>query len=196
MALGTVRLLVIGGSVAEQTTRKRDRVVGPATRNGQLSSRVIAEIRGIAEILMRGEAIGHTLQATALVNEAWMRIMKRGDLAEATHSEFLQIAAQAMRRVLVDHARAKRAEKRGGNVRRVLLDSAIHFGQPDLDLADLDEAMDRLAALDARQAKVVELRFFGGLTMQEVAESLGVSKRTVESDWTFARAWLRKELES
>lgn len=161
-----------------------------------LWSTVDEEVRAVAEALMRRERPGHTLQATALMNEAFMRVAGRRDLSQLSKSRFLQIAAQAMRRVLVDYARAKRAEKRGGKLRRITLDSALVFGQPDLDLADLDEALERLAALDARQAKIVELRFFGGLTMDEIAESLSVSKRTVEGDWTFARAWLRKELES
>lgn len=167
----------------------------PVSGIARLWSAVDDEIRGLAEALMRRERPHHTLQATALVNEAYLRIVRREDLAHLSRSEFLQAAAQAMRRVLVDHARAKGAGKRGGNLRRIAFDSAIHLGQPDLDLAELDEALERLASLDARQAKVVELRFFGGLTMEEVAESLGVSKRTAESDWTFARAWLRRELE-
>ncbi len=177
---------------------------GAADKNGECSSppgaatlfsTVNEEIRGLAEALMRRERPHHTLQATALVNEAYLRIVGRSDLARMSRSEFLRLAAQAMRRVLVDHARAKGAQKRGGNLRRITLDSALTLGQPDLDLADLDEALERLAAFYAREAQVVELRFFGGLTMEEVAESLGVSKRTVESDWEFARAWLRNELD-
>lgn len=155
---------------------------------------VCEDVRLLAEALMRRERPGHTLQATALMNEAYLRITRRSDVHQVSRIEFLQIAAQAMRRVLVDHARLKLADKRGGKLRKITLDSAVHFGQPDLDLADLDEAMDRLAQLSTRQAKVVEMRFFGGLTMAEVAQALGVSKRTVESDWAFARAWLRQEL--
>lgn len=156
---------------------------------------VAAEVRAIAEAMMRKERIGHTLQATALVSEAYLRLAGRDDFKDTSRTGFLKLAARAMRRTLVDYARAHNAEKRGGGMRRITLDSALSLGQPDLDLADLDEALQRLEVLDKRAADVVELRFFGGLSMEEVAESLGVSKRTVESHWTFARAWLRRELE-
>ncbi len=164
--------------------------------NGQaLWTTVASEVRAIAEALMRRERLDHTLQATALVNEAYLRLVGREALRTTTRTGFLKIASRAMRCVLVDYARAHKAEKRGGGMRRITLDSALYLGQPDLDLADLDEALQRLEAIDAEAAAVVELRFFGGLSMEEVAESRGTSKRTAESHWTFARAWLRRELE-
>ncbi len=152
------------------------------------------ELRRIAQALIHRERPDHTLQATALVNEAYLKLKGRNGFANLPREVFLQVAARAMRRILIDHARRHRTEKRGGKVRTVTLDSAILIRSDHLDLEALDEALHRLAELDPRQARVVELRFFGGLTMEEIAAVLGVSKRTVEGDWTFARAWLRREL--
>ena len=146
---------------------------------------------------MAGERAGHSLQATALVNEAYLRLINARDVAWHDRAHFLAVAARAMRRILVDHARAVQAEKRGGRQFAVSLTEAEGFGtSPDLDLLRVNEALERLAALDPDQARVVELRFFGGLTIEEAAEALRVSHATVERDWKMARAWLRRELDA
>ncbi len=154
-------------------------------------------LRGIADSFMRRERTGHTLQPTALVNEAVLVLMERRDLGQVSQGEYIQIAVQAMRRILIDYARAKKAEKRGGDMRRVSLDSAALVGRPVEalgDILDIEAALTRLDTLNPRQAEVVGLRFYGGLTMDQIAEVLGISKRSAESDWTCARAWLQKEL--
>ncbi len=153
------------------------------------------ELRRIAGGMLRRERAGHTLQPTALVHEAFIRLIgqERAEFAGRTH--FLAICADAMRRVLVDHARHRRRLKRGGQWHRVALqDADRQLGVEDLDLVAFHDALERLRTLDERQARVVELRFFGGMSMHDVAEALGVSKRTAEGDWTHARAWLRQAL--
>ncbi len=159
---------------------------------------VIAELRALAAKYLAGERPGHTLQPTALVHEAFLRLTGSPGVP-ADRSEFIALAATSMRRVLVDHARARRAAKRGGDRRRappLALDgAAAKWDQPQVDLLALDEALEKLAALDPRQARIVELRFFGGLGVEAAAQVLGVSTRTVEADWRMARAWLRRELE-
>jgi len=168
---------------------------GDGAAAARLMPLVYQELRELAERYLSREPRGHTLQPTALVHEAFLRLMDATHLAPNGQTHFLAIAANVMRRVLVEHARARHAAKRGGGQMRVTLDSAMAvLPEPDLDLLALDEALEKLATLDARQARVVELRFFGGLTMDEVAEQLGMSKRTVEDDWALARAWLRREL--
>lgn len=161
----------------------------------QLTPLVYRELRDLAAAFLRQERAGHTLQPTALVHEAYLRLVDATGLGAIDQSHFVAIAARSMRRVLVEHARAKDAEKRGGGARPVQLEThcAIVDG-PDIDLLALDEALTRLEALDPRHARVVELRYFGGLSMEEVAALLAVSKRTVELDWTLARAFLRREL--
>jgi RNA polymerase sigma factor (TIGR02999 family) len=170
---------------------------GEADADAELLPLVYEELRGIARgQLARGRG-GHTLQATALLHEAWMKLgdVGRADPQDRTH--FLAIAARTMRQVLVDHARGKNADKRGGSWERVTLDIALDQLQcRELDLVELDDALQQLAAQDPRKARVVELRFFGGLSMAEVAEVTGMSLRSVEGDWYMARAWLRKELAS
>lgn len=154
---------------------------------------VYGELRAIAASKLRGDG-AHTLQATAVVNEAWIRLA-RGDASWQTRSHFLATAAKAMRHVLVDHARGKRAAKRGGaEAHRVTLVSSAAVGEPELDVLDLDRALERMGAEHERAARVVELKFFGGLTIEEIAETLGVSHMTVSSDWRRARVWLSKEL--
>ncbi len=162
-----------------------------------IDPQTLARLRAIADSFMRHERIGHTLQPTALVNEAVLVLMERRDLGHVTQNEYIQIAVQAMRRILIDYAREKRAEKRGGDMRRVTLDSAVLVGRPDValrDILDIEEAITRLEALNPRQAEVVGLRFYGGLPMDQIAEVLGISKRSAESAWTCARAWLQREL--
>lgn len=160
-----------------------------------LTDLVYDELRKLAAAYMRRERSGHTLQPTALVNEALMELVGGAGVAAKDRSHFFALAASVMRRVLVDHARARSATKRGGGQRRMNLHSGVAI-TPDADVEALalDDALTRLAALDARQARVVELRFFGGLSMEDVAEHLGVSKRTAETDWSMARAWLHREL--
>jgi RNA polymerase sigma factor (TIGR02999 family) len=156
---------------------------------------VYDEFRALARHYLAQERMNHTLQPTALVHEAYLKLVDQTRVDWQGRSHFFAVAAQAMRRILVDHARSRQREKRGGGRPRVTLDEAVALSpQKDEDVLALDEALEKLAALDARQAKVVELRFFGGMSVEEVAEALGVSKRTVEGDWTFARAWLSREL--
>ncbi len=156
---------------------------------------VYEELRGIARGQLARERRDHTLQATALLHEAWMKMGGRAPEAAQDRAHFLAIAARTMRQILVDHARGKGAAKRGSGWDRVTLDIALdQLQRKELDLVALDEAMTQLAAQDARKARVVELRFFGGLAMPEISEVLGVSMRTAEGDWYMARAWLRRAL--
>ncbi len=156
---------------------------------------VYDELRRMAFGYLQGERVAHTLQPTALVNEAYVRLADRARGAWASKASFIAAAATTMRRVLVDHARGRAAQKRGGDRAKVSLIDAVDLTEESpLDFESLDEALKRLAALDPRQAQVVELRFFGGLTVDEAAEVLGVSPRTIEVDWSMARAWLRREL--
>ena len=156
---------------------------------------VYDELRALAGALMRHERDGHTLQPTALANEAFIRLIDQKSIDWKNRAHFFALAAQAMRRVLVDHARARGAIKRGGDRRRIALaeDAAIELDQLD-DLLALDEALHKLAGLSERQARIVELRFFGGLSIEETAELIGVSPRTVKGDWRVSRAWLEREL--
>jgi RNA polymerase sigma factor (TIGR02999 family) len=159
------------------------------------SDSVMAELRSLASRYLAGERPGHTLQPTALVHEAFLRLAGKSGVP-SERSEFIALAATSMRRVLVDHARARRAAKRGGERQRIALDAASPSDErTEVDLLALDECLERLAGLDQRQARIVELRFFGGLGVEAVAAVLSVSPRTVEADWRMARAWLRRELE-
>lgn len=154
------------------------------------------ELKRMARRHMAGERPGQTLQATALVNEAFLRLVDVRRVNWQNRAHFLAMVARLMRRVLVDAARARQADKRGGEMVRVTFDEALAGGHdPASELVMLDEALDSLAALDSRKGKVVELRFFGGLSLDEIAEALGVSAKTVMRDWDFAKAWLQRELE-
>jgi RNA polymerase sigma factor (TIGR02999 family) len=156
---------------------------------------VYDEFRALARHYLSQERMNHTLQPTALVHEAYMKLVDQTRVDWQGKNHFFAVAAQAMRRILVDHARSRQRDKRGGGRARVALDEACALSpQKDEDVLALDEALEKLASIDPRQAKVVELRFFGGMNVDEVAKALGVSKRTVEGDWTFARAWLAREL--
>ncbi|MBC8202763.1 MAG: sigma-70 family RNA polymerase sigma factor [Planctomycetes bacterium] len=162
----------------------------------ELMPEVYDELRQIAQRSMRHERVSHTLQATALVNEVYLRLGHQEEAKWQSRAHFFAAAAQAIRRILIDHARKKGADKRGGGQSRVSLEDAIGIGGgTEVELLDLDEALSELEQLDARAAKVVALRFFGGLNMEEVSTVLGVSKRTVEGDWTTAKAWLRGRLD-
>jgi RNA polymerase sigma-70 factor, ECF subfamily len=156
---------------------------------------VYSELRGLAAYYLRGERPDHTLQPTALVHEAYMRLTRMENVDWQSRSHFFATAATAMRRILVDHARAQRAEKREGFREAISLDDALVISPGrSPDLITLDEALDRLVQLDERQSRIVELRFFGGLREEEIAQALGISVRTVKRDWRVAKAWLYDEL--
>lgn len=161
----------------------------------KLLEMVYDDLRRLAGSYMQNERSDHTLQATALVHEAYMRLVDWKNVSWQNRAQFFSIAAQVMRKVLIDHARARKAEKRSGH--KLILDEAISL--PDsrpVDLLALDEAMQSLEQLDPRQAKIVELRFFGGLSIEETAYVLRVSESTVRREWTFAKAWFQRELGS
>lgn len=155
---------------------------------------VFDELRQLARSYFRHEPDGHTLQPTALVNEVYMRLVEQRKVEWDNRSQFFAFAALLMRRILVDHAKARLTSKRGGGVAKLPLKEALAVGEEpldlDLDLLALDEALGELAALDSRQARVVELRFFAGLTHEEIGDVLGVSVTTVKRDWRTARLWL------
>jgi len=161
----------------------------------QLSPLVYEELHRLAHRYMRGERPGHTLQTTALVNEAYLRLIDWKNVRWQNRAHFFGVSAQLMRRILVDFARARDYQKRGGQLRAVTLNDEVGVtNEKGLDFVALDEALSSLAKLDPRQSKVVELRFFGGLTNEEAAEVLRVSVATVRRDWSLARAWLHREL--
>ena len=156
---------------------------------------VYGEMRRLAASYLRSERSSHTLQPTALAHEAYLRLVGLRDFPWQNRAHFMGMAARAMRSILVDHARRRKAQKRGGGVAAVPLDtSAVLAAGPPVAFDDLDRALLDLARLSERQAQVVELRFFGGLTIEETAEVLEISPVTVKRDWTFARAWLYREL--
>jgi len=162
----------------------------------RLFALVYAELRRRARAQLRRESSGHTLRPTALVHEAYLRLAGQDRAAWQNRSQFFAVASRMMRRVLVDHARAKRAGKRPGGREKVELQEGMSATGPrEVDLIELDRALDELALLAARPGEVVELRYFGGLDLPEVAAALGVSLATVERDWRFARAWLRRRLD-
>ena len=157
---------------------------------------VYDELRRIARHYLQGERPGHTLQSTALVNEAYVRMVAQDFPRWQNRAHFFAVAAQLMRQILVDHARSHRASKRGGNVYKVALDEAAEQAlTADLDIVALDDALKNLAEMDAQQSKVVELKFFAGLSIEDTAEVLGISPSTVKRDWITARAWLYRELD-
>jgi RNA polymerase sigma factor (TIGR02999 family) len=157
---------------------------------------VFDELRRLAHAYLRRERAGHTLQPTALVNEAYLRLVDQQSVRWQNRAQFFGIAANLMRQILVDHARQRAAEKRGGaNQRRLSLTQAERIAnRPEVDVLALHEAMERLAGFDPQQSRIVELKFFAGLTIEETAEVLNVSHATVEREWKLARAWLRREL--
>lgn len=158
---------------------------------------VYNEMKAIAARHMRRERDGHTLGATAVVNEAYFRLVEQTQIDWQDRTHFLAIASSVMRRLLVDHARAKLRGKRGGARRKVDLEEGLAIDDPDVDaVLAVHEALERLSALDERQARVVEMRYFGGFSVDETAELLDISRRTVELEWTHAKAWLRRELRS
>lgn len=171
---------------------------GEAAALDELLPLVYDDLHHQAERYMRAQPGGHTLQTTALVHEAYLRLIgpDAGASAFENRAHFFGVAARAMRSVLVDHARAWHAAKRGGGARALTLGAADDLAEhePDVDVLALDEALTRLAELDPRQARIVELRYFAGLSIDETAETIGVSHATVERDWRTARLWLLREL--
>jgi len=154
---------------------------------------VYDDLRRLAAKYMRNERGDHTLQATALVHEAFLRLVDWKNVSWENRAQFFAVAAQVMRKVLIDHARVRRAEKRGGQ--KVALDEAVSFTtDKEFDLLALEEVLAALEKIDKRQAKIVELRFFGGLSIEETAHVLKVSETTVKREWTFAKAWFQREL--
>jgi RNA polymerase sigma-70 factor, ECF subfamily len=152
---------------------------------------VYAELRRLAAGYLRHERPGHTLQPTALVHEAYLRLVDQTQVQWQNRAHFFGVAAQMMRRILVDHARSQQAEKRGGDIQKLALDENIDVsGERAAELIALDEALARLAELDPQKSRIVELRFFGGLSVEETAEVLGVSAPTVKRQWRMAKAWL------
>ena len=176
-----------------------ERLLASGERNTErLLELVYADLRGMAERMMGKEREGHTLQPTALVHEAFLRLADSHQAGEKGRLHYLEAAAVTMRRVLVDHARARNAEKRGGSWQRVTLSGVDSDGGPEaeFDLERLDGLLQELEQLDPRQARIVELRFFADLTGQEIADLLGISRPTVVRELTMARAWLRRGLGS
>ncbi|MDG2223533.1 MAG: sigma-70 family RNA polymerase sigma factor [Rubripirellula sp.] len=161
----------------------------------QLMLAVYDQLRGLAGSMLRQEVPGHTLQPTALVNEAYMKLVDQTRVDWQGRTHFFAVGAKMMRRILVDHARKKKRVKRGGGIHRVSLSDDVQVSKNnDEDVLAIEEALEKLAEQDPRQAQIVELRFYGGLTVAEVAQVLHVSKRTIESEWTILKAWLRREL--
>jgi RNA polymerase sigma factor (TIGR02999 family) len=161
----------------------------------QLMPLVYSELHRLAQRYMAGERPGHTLQATALVNEAYLRLAGSANTNWESRTQFFGVCAQMMRHILVDWARSRKTGKRGGKVALLELDDALAAAaQPGTDLVAIDDALQALAEIDPRKSRVVELRFFGGMSMEETARVLKVSVETVQRDWKFARSWLRREL--
>lgn len=187
------------GSVRSDITRllttlgKRTQL--DADSREELAARVYPELRRLAAALMSRERGGHTLQPTALANEAWLRLVDSDKVEWEGRAHFFGAAARCMRQILVDYARARNAEKRGGGRQRVTLDDDMLSGDDaDIELIALNDALDKLAALDERAGRVAEMRLFAGMTIAEVAAALDVSARTVDGDWATARLWLSREL--
>ncbi len=192
----------MSGAVPTEVTQLLHRIGDERISSGERSAEtdrllelVYAELRRIASRIMARERVDHTLQPTALVHEAYLRLVGGADLAWNDRVHFMSTAARAMRHILIDHARRREADKRGGGAQRVTLEEDVMLGSdPDLELLDLHRALEKLAEQDERGARVVEMRVFGGMTVKEVAHALGVSERTTNDDWAMARMWLAREL--
>jgi RNA polymerase sigma-70 factor (ECF subfamily) len=182
-----------GDSSSPLLTELRER---DAAAGGTLFPLLYAELRRIARRYLARERPGHTLQATALVHEVYLRLIPQHAATWEDRARFVGVAAHVMRQILVEHARSRNRLKRGGDYERHPLDDQTARVDANAARWDvLDQALDRLAALDPRQARVVELRYFGGMTVEEAAAVLGVSPKTVKRDWSVARAWLRREMD-
>src|SRR5438094_2671990 len=170
---------------------------GDAAALAELTPLVYEELRRLAHHYMGGQRPDHTLQTTALVNEAYLRLADQTNPNWQSRAHFFAVSARAMRQILVSYARSNRAQKRGGGAPRIELDEAVILSpEQSKEIVDLDEALERLATLDSRKARVVELKFFGGLNYDEIAEVLKIARRTARRDWEFARIWLYRELHS
>jgi RNA polymerase sigma factor (TIGR02999 family) len=167
---------------------------GDAAAGAALLPALYEDLRGVAGRAMRREDVGHTLQTTALVHEAYLRLVDQRRAGWKNKAQFLGVAAQMMRRVLVDHARERHAGKRGGGAPHVTLNDEVDGSDESADVLGLHEALERLAQLDPEQARLVELRYFAGLTIEETATALGISPATAKREWAVARAWLKREL--
>lgn len=183
-------------AIADPMTDTADLPTTPPGDAEELFPRLYSELREIADRLLRGEVVGHTLQPTALVHEAWFKLAGPNAPRPVDREHFLALSARAMRQVLVDHARRRRTLKRGGaTVELTIADDRLGFSIPLDDLIAVDDALSRLGNRSERLARVVELRFFAGLSEEETARALGVTTRTVQRDWAKARAWLHAELD-
>lgn len=180
----------------EITQMLREWSDGKAEALDDLLPLVYTELHRQAASFLRKERPGHTLQTTALINEAYLKLIDRRDVNWESRTHFFAVAAQAMRRILVDHARAKHREKRGGDNIKLSLEEAtpVATKEKGVDLIALDEALNKLALQDEQQARVVELKYFSGLSLEETAEALHISRATVARDWEASRAWLHREL--
>ena len=168
---------------------------GDQTSLEKLTPLVYRELHRLAQKYMVGERVDHTLQATALVHEAYLRLIDASQMRWQNRAHFFAVSAQLMRHILVDFARARQSEKRGGDAERISLDEALTIAQvPHFDFVGLDDALTSLGAIDERKSRVVELRFFGGLSVDETAEVLKVSPDTVMRDWRLAKLWLLREI--
>jgi len=184
-----------GGSDNSITALLAELSAGNRDVESRLIPQVYGELRRLAAHYMRSERGNHTLQPTALVNEAYTRLVQQPQIPWQSRAHFFATASHLMRHILVDHARTRRAGKRGGLQRQVTLDDALlPSSERTMDVLILDEALENLAQFDPRQARIVELHFFGGLTFAEIALVLKVTERTVKRDWSMARAWLKGEL--
>ena len=181
---------------AEDTTQLLRRVAcGETAAESQLLAHIYQDLRALAAGYLRRERQDHTLQPTELVHETYLRLFGSTSIAFQDRPHFFRLAASAMRRILVEHARAKNAEKRGGRAARVPLEDFVASTDfPDEQILDVDNALSRLALLDERQSKIVEMRFFAGLSEDEIANALDLSTRTVKREWAMAKAWLLSEL--
>ena len=186
---------MIAGVPADVTGLLHAWTGGDQAARDELMAVVYRELHRRAEARLRKERPGHMLQPTALVHEAYLRLIDQKRTAWQNRAQFLAVASEMMRRVLIDHARRKKMAKRSGRWTKLEWDDAVARSQPrDVDVIDLDRAMNRLAEFDSRQARIAELRFFGGLSLEETGLVVGASVATVERDWQAARAWLFKEL--
>jgi RNA polymerase sigma-70 factor (ECF subfamily) len=182
-------------SSADVTVLLAQLVGGDQRAAARLVPLVYSELRQMAARYMRRERVDHTLQTTALVHEAYLKLVEQTPASWQNRAHFFAVAAQVMRHILVDHARGHLREKRGGGRPVLALDEGLVFSpERSSELLEVDAALQRLSALDPRQGKIVELRFFGGLTVEETAAVLGISPKTVKRDWSVAKAWLHGEL--
>ena len=184
-----------GGAGGDVTQMLRQWSGGDSSAAEKLTPLVYKELRRLAAGYLRGERAGHTLQPTALIHEAYLRLIEQGQPGWRSRTQFFRFSAHLMRQILVDHARARNAAKRGAGLRQVTLTGVDVAGSPrPVDLLDLDQALDRLAAFDERRARVLEMRYFGGLSEEETAEALELSVATVRRDLRLAESWLAKEV--